>query len=80
MSLGPDAGSVCRVNGAVLITMTPDQTAAVYDRIADPDALLQEVESLLRRRAEARDRLIAQQTLLPIPAAAPGTTRARRRR
>lgn len=52
----------------------------VYDRIADPDALLQEVDSLLRRRAEARDRLIAQQTLLPIPAAAPGTTRARRRR
>lgn len=35
MSLGPDAGSVCRVNGAVLITMTPDQTAAVYDRIAE---------------------------------------------
>ncbi|MBM4435189.1 MAG: transcriptional repressor NrdR [Chloroflexi bacterium] len=52
----------------------------VYDRIADPDALLREVDALLRRRAEARDRLIAQQTLLPIPAAAPGATRARRRR
>lgn len=52
----------------------------VYDRIADPDALLQEVDSLLRRRAEARDRLIAQQTLLPIPPATPGAARARRRR
>lgn len=52
----------------------------VYDRIADPDALLQEVDSLLRRRAEARDRLMAQQTLLPIPAPAPGTARPRRRR
>jgi transcriptional repressor NrdR len=52
----------------------------VYDRIADPDALLLEVDSLLRRRAEARDRLMAQQTLLPIPAAAAGTARARKRR
>lgn len=51
----------------------------VYDRIADPDALLEEVDTLLRRRAEARDRAM-QQTLLPIPAAAPATARPRRRR
>ena len=54
----------------------------VYDRMQDPDALLQEVDTLLRRRAEARDRLMAQQTLLPIAAApaAPATARPRRRR
>lgn len=52
----------------------------VYDRIADPDALLREVDALLRRRAEARDQLMAQQTLLPIPVAAPATARPRRRR
>ncbi|MBI2983235.1 MAG: transcriptional repressor NrdR [Chloroflexi bacterium] len=54
----------------------------VYDRMQDPDALLEEVGAMLRRRAEARDRLMAQQTLLPIAAApvAPATTRPRRRR
>lgn len=52
----------------------------VYDRLQDPDTLLQEVDTLLRRRAEARDRLMAQQTLLPIPAAAPASARPRRRR
>ena len=54
----------------------------VYDRMQDPDTLLAEVGVLLRRRAEARDRLVAEQTMLPIgtvtaPAPAP---RARRRR
>lgn len=38
----------------------------VYDRVPDPDALLGEVEVLLRRRAEARDRLVAEQIALPI--------------
>lgn len=52
----------------------------VYDRVQDPDTLLQEVDTLLRRRAEARDRLIAQQTLLPIAAPAPAAARPRRRR
>ena len=52
----------------------------VYDRLQDPDALLQEVDTLLRRRAEARDRLIAQQTLLPIAGPVPAGARPRRRR
>jgi hypothetical protein len=55
----------------------------IADNRLDPDALLQEVDTLLRRRAEARDRLMAQQTLLPIaaaPVAAPATARPRRRR
>ncbi|MBI2773973.1 MAG: transcriptional repressor NrdR [Chloroflexi bacterium] len=52
----------------------------VYDRIADPDALLEEVDGLLRRRAEARDRKVAEQTMLPIVGGAPAATRARRRR
>ncbi len=52
----------------------------VYDRLQDPDALLEEVGALLRRRAEARDRLVAEQTLLPITGPAPGATRPRRRR
>lgn len=53
----------------------------VYDRLQDPDALLEEVGTLLRRRAEARDRLVAEQIALPIGApAAAATTRARRKR
>lgn len=52
----------------------------VYDRLQDPDALLEEVGALLRRRAEARDRLVAEQTLLPIGAPATRTPRPRRRR
>jgi transcriptional repressor NrdR len=52
----------------------------VYDRLQDPDALLQEVDALLRRRAEARDRLVAEQTLLPIPGQPAAGGRARRRR
>ncbi len=52
----------------------------VYDRMQDPDALLDEVDALLRRRAEARDRKVAEQTLLPIGAAAPPAARPRRRR
>jgi transcriptional repressor NrdR len=52
----------------------------VYDRIADPDALLQEVDTLLRKRAEARDRLVAEQIALPIGGGAAPASRARRRR
>jgi transcriptional repressor NrdR len=52
----------------------------VYDRLQDPDALLEEVDALLRRRAEARDRLVAEQTLLPIAGQPAGGGRARRRR
>ncbi len=53
----------------------------VYDKLQDPDALLEEVGTLLRRRAEARDRLVAEQIALPIgaPAAIPAP-RARRKR
>ena len=59
--------------------MTYIRFKIVYDRIADPDTLLQEVATLLRRRAEARDRLQAEQTLLPIAEPAPAA-RPRRRR
>ena len=52
----------------------------VYDRVQDPDMLLAEVDGLLRRRAEARDRRVAEQIALPIAAAAPPPPRARRRR
>lgn len=52
----------------------------VYDRLQDPDALLREVDTLLRRRAEARDRLQAEQITLPIGAPATASARARRRR
>lgn len=53
----------------------------VYDRVQDPDALLAEVDALLRRRAEARDRLQAEQIALPIGAApAPAEPRPRRRK
>lgn len=52
----------------------------VYDRLQDPDALLEEVDTLLRRRAEAHDRLVAEQTLLPMGQAAVPAARSRRRR
>ena len=53
----------------------------VYDRLQDPDTLLTEVDALLRRRAEARDRLVAEQIALPIGAApAVASPRGRRKR
>jgi transcriptional repressor NrdR len=52
----------------------------VYDRVQDPDALLLEVDALLRRRAEARDRLVAEQTLLPMAGQPAAAGRSRRRR
>lgn len=50
----------------------------VYARLDDPDALLAEVDRLFRRRAEARDRRVAEQITLPI-APAPAAPRRRRR-
>ena len=52
----------------------------VYDRVQDPDTLLAEVDALLRRRAEARDRRVAEQMPLAIAAAGPPAPRPRRRR
>ncbi|MBU6422561.1 MAG: transcriptional regulator NrdR [Chloroflexota bacterium] len=52
----------------------------VYDKLQDPDALLREVDTLLRRRAEARDRLVAEQIALPIAAPAAAAARSRRKR
>jgi hypothetical protein len=48
--------------------------------LQDPDSLYDELETLLRRRQEARDRRFAEQTVLPIvePAAAAGSRRRRR--
>lgn len=39
----------------------------VYDRLEDLNALADELQSLMRRREEARDRRIVEQTTLPIP-------------
>ena len=52
----------------------------VYAGLQDPDALYDELEALVRRRQDAKDRLVAEQTVLPIvePAiAAPGRRRRR---
>lgn len=50
----------------------------VYSRLDDPDALLAEVDALLRRRAAARDRKVAEQISLPIAEAV--VVRPRKRR
>lgn len=50
----------------------------VYAGLQDPDALYNELETLVRRRQEARDRRFAEQTVLPIEA--PAVVAARRRR
>jgi len=52
----------------------------VYAGLQDPDALYDELETLLRRRQEARDRRFAEQTVLPIEPAAVAATGRRRRR
>src|SRR2546428_8591562 len=55
----------------------------VYSGLQDTDALYDELEALVRRRQEARDRRLAEQITLPIAqeaAAAGGSTRRRRRR
>lgn len=51
----------------------------VYAGLQDTDALYDELEQLLRRRQEARDRKVAEQTTLPMEAAVAGTARRRRR-
>lgn len=53
----------------------------VYSRLDDPDELLREVDSLLRRRAQARERALAEQITLPLaPEPAAPLPRPRRRR
>ena len=49
----------------------------VYSRLDDPDVLYDELAALVRRRGEARDRKVAEQTTLGIEA--PVVTRRRRR-
>lgn len=51
----------------------------VYAGLQDPDALYDELETLVRRRQETRDRKFAEQTVLPIEPAAVVTARRRRR-
>jgi hypothetical protein len=51
----------------------------VYAGLQDPDALYDELETLVRRRQEARDRRFAEQTVLPIEPAAAVASRRRRR-
>jgi len=51
----------------------------VYSGLQDTEALYDELESLVRRRQEARDRRVAEQTVLGIEPAAAGPARRRRR-
>lgn len=51
----------------------------VYAGLQDPDALYDELEALVRRRQEARDRRFAEQITLPIEPAAAAAPRKRRR-
>ena len=51
----------------------------VYAGLQDTDALYDELELLLRKRQEARDRKVAEQTVLPMEAAVAGGARRRRR-
>ena len=51
----------------------------VYSGLQDTDALYDELERLVRLRQDARDRRVAEQTILPIDAAAAAPARRRRR-
>ena len=51
----------------------------VYAGLQDPDALYDELEDLVRRRQESRDRKFAEQTVLPIEPAVVAAGRRRRR-
>jgi transcriptional repressor NrdR len=51
----------------------------VYSGLQDTDSLYDELEILLRKRQEARDRRLAEQITLPIEPAAAGAARPRRR-
>jgi transcriptional repressor NrdR len=50
----------------------------VYSGLQDTEALYDELELLVRRRQDARDRRVAEQTMLPIEPAAAGPSRRRR--
>ena len=52
----------------------------VYSRLEDPDALYDELATLVRRRQEARDRRVAEQIALPIAEPEPAAAGPRRRR
>jgi transcriptional repressor NrdR len=52
----------------------------VYSRLDEPEDLQEEVRRLVRRRAEARDRRVAEQITLPIAEPAASGPRGRRRR
>ena len=51
----------------------------VYSNVQDTEALYDELELLLRKRQEARDRKVAEQTVLPMEAVVAGAARRRRR-
>jgi len=51
----------------------------VYAGLQDTDSLYDELEALVRKRQELRDRKVAEQTMLPIEAAAAVPARRRRR-
>jgi len=51
----------------------------VYSNLQDTDALYDELELLLRKRQEARDRKVAEQTTLPMEPVVAGAARRRRR-
>ena len=51
----------------------------VYSGLQDTDALYDELERLVRLRQDARDRRVAEQTILPIEAAVAAPARRRRR-
>ena len=51
----------------------------VYSGLQDTDALYDELERLVRLRQDARDRRVAEQTILPIDAAVAAPARRRRR-
>lgn len=52
----------------------------VYSGLQDTDALYDELETLVRKRQELRDRRVAEQTMLPIATAAPAPAARRRHR
>lgn len=52
----------------------------VYSDLQDTDALYDELEALVRKRQELRDRRVAEQTMLPIATASPAPVRLRRHR
>ena len=64
---------------AELDPMTYLRFKIVYSGLQDTDALYDELERLVRLRQDARDRRVAEQTILPIEAAVAAPARRRRR-